>query len=226
MAGWFLARVLTDSPAWPAPWRPRTRRPLSQRAEPTRHRSRTGVGRQLVPARLLRRRDSTLVGPERRVPGRFDSQSWGSLRRGIPGRAGTGHGRGAEPARSRDTRVILLLTPPFDSSRWIRIHQGLRAGGARRRWSVHARRAVGVIAAARLGSATRPRALHLLNPINMRAHRRRHAYKVSRTWSRRRCTPTPRTRDVAVDLVPDRELDVSRRFGVILGSSVGERRWR
>ena len=149
--------------------------------------ARAGVGRRVVPARLLRRRHAARIGAERRVPHRLDRAVVG----GALGRRARSASRSARWTRcarrsSRaDRRSLLLLDPPFDrSAQDPGLHQGLSAGRPRERRPVHARGGLGRDGAGaarqrRRGGGVLPHA----QPGQPRAHgrRRRRATRPSRT---------------------------------------------
>ena len=118
--GFFLYTVLDDfAPLCDARGDARAADALSRRARGSwPSRLEAGVGRRMVPARLLRRRHAARLGAERRVPDRFDLAVVG-------GAVGRGAARASPSARwtpcartwSRGSRgSLLLLTPPFDKS--------------------------------------------------------------------------------------------------------------
>ena len=100
------------------------------------------LGRRVVPARLLRRRNAARLGAERRMPDRLHLAVVG----GALGRGGSGAGAPAMASMEqrlvrRDDRLVLLFAPPFDrNSARPRLHQGLPARHPRERRAVHARR--------------------------------------------------------------------------------------
>jgi cyclic beta-1,2-glucan synthetase len=76
-----------------------------------------GLGRRLVPARLVRRRHAPGIGRERRLPDRLHRAVVVRPLRGgreIAGRAG--HGRGGRPSGAPGQGLVLLFDPPFDTS--------------------------------------------------------------------------------------------------------------
>ncbi len=117
--GWFLGIA-----AWSVcgnrrgPWRRSAGRRLSSACRKTEGRARGGVGRRVVPARVLRRRYAARIGREHRVSHRRD-------RAELVRHLGSGRGRSARArpwsrwtngSIDRDARLILLLTPPFDKA--------------------------------------------------------------------------------------------------------------
>ena len=99
--GWFLHRTLTDlMPLARGPRRPGLRHAMPARAEPAARRlGGARVGRGVVPARLLRRRDAAGLGRPAGVPDRLHrAELGGAVRRGHRRPGGLGHGRGRRPA--------------------------------------------------------------------------------------------------------------------------------
>ena len=99
-----------------------------------------GLGRRLVPARLLRRRHPARLGSERRMQDRLDRPVVERpVRRRRPGsrRAGDGGGgRVPHPTRRRSGSAVHSAVRPLRCRS--RLHQGLRARHPRERWAVHA----------------------------------------------------------------------------------------
>ncbi len=98
-----------------------------------------GLGRRLVPARLLRRRHAARLGGERGMPDRFDRAVLG----GDLGRSGArarrprhGGGRAGADPRRRPAGAAVHAAVRQDAAR-SRLHQGLSAGHPRERRPVH-----------------------------------------------------------------------------------------
>ena len=73
---------------------------------------REGLGRRLVPARLLRRRHAARLGREQRMPHRFDrAVVGGDLRRRGPGARGARHGGGRRAPRAPRRRAGRCSSP-------------------------------------------------------------------------------------------------------------------
>ena len=101
--GFFLYHVLGDFvPALRAPRRRRARRSATPtyRRRPRQALNDAGLGRRLVPARLLRRRHAARLGAQPRVPHRRAGAGLGgALRRGAARARRAGHGGGRRAAR-------------------------------------------------------------------------------------------------------------------------------
>jgi cyclic beta-1,2-glucan synthetase len=107
--------------------------------------ARAGVGRRLVPAGLLRRRNAARIGREHRMPNRLDrpivERDFRS-RRSHPRRARHGErGKPARPARRR-SRVALHAALRSHCAR-SGLHQRVPARYSRKRRTIHARRHLG-----------------------------------------------------------------------------------
>ena len=141
------------------------------------------LGRRLVPARLLRRRNAARFRLEQRMPHRFDRAVVGSdLRRRGSGARGARHGGGGRTPRApRDDGLVLLFTPPFDQTP---LDPGYIKGyppGIRENGGQYTHAAIwSVIAFAMLGDGDKAGELFsMLNPINHASTRAAiHRYKV------------------------------------------------
>ena len=199
--GWFLHAVLSE---WADAGR-RARRGQAGRAvaRARERRSRTslgtrGLGRRLVPTRVLRRRDAARLGRQRRVPDRFDravlERDLGGRRSGTPGAAMAAVD--AHLVRRADGLVLAPDAAVRRHAAGARLHQGLRPRGPRERRAVHAR---GGVVGDRLRGARRRgqgrRALRDAESDQPRPHRARtsSATRSSPTSSRRTSTPSRRT---------------------------------
>ena len=193
------------------------RRALPGGGEAAGHHARAGLGRRVVPARLLRRRHAAGLGAERRVPDRLHRPVVGrAVGRGAHALRRARDGRGAHPPGAARPRVLLAphaaLRPVGAGSR---LHQGLSAGRARERRPVHPRRGVGRDGDGPPGQRRRGgRALPHAQPRQPHADPgRRRALQGRAVRARRRRLRPPRPRRARrLDLVHGlRGLDVPRR---------------
>ena len=188
--------------ALPRAQRRRTGRPLRQRSAPARGQAPTGVGRRMVPARVLRRRDAAGIRAERRVHDRFDLAVVGGALGRRPDRlCRARHGRRShvsDRARIADAAAAQPAVRSIDAGAGL--HQGLSAGRPRERRPVHARGRVdrdgpGQTGKRRRGDGVLPHA----EPDQPWPHagRRRPATRRSRTWWPATSTRDRRTPDAA-----------------------------
>ncbi len=150
-----------------------------------------GLGRRVVPPRLLRRRHAARLQAERAVPDRLGGADLGrAVGRGPhpPRRAGDGRGARAprEARRADDPAARPALRRGAARSR---LHRGLSAGASRERRPVHPRRALGGDGARAPRQRRRGlRAVPPAEPHQPRAHARR--TRASTAWSRTWWPPT------------------------------------
>ncbi len=127
------------------PGRPRPRAALPCHRQPAVGQPRPGVGRRVVPPRLLRRRVAARLGATRRMPDRLDrAVVGGALRGGAEGAGRAGDGRRAHVAHRpwlEDGGAARSAVRTFHAG--TRLHQGLSARRARKRRPVHPRRRLG-----------------------------------------------------------------------------------
>ena len=191
----------------------------AREARPPGQRARAGLGRRVVPARLLRRRHAARLGAERRVPDRLASpQSWAVLSGAVPAALRRARdGRGAHPPGAPRHRGSCCCSrrpstrPPQDPGYIKGYPPGVRENGGQ---YTHAAVWV-VMAMARLGSGDEAVELfHMLNPINHTRTRGRRRALQGRALraGRRRLRASRARRARRLDLVHRlRGLDVPRR---------------
>ena len=168
--GFFLHIVLSEfAPLCAARGRPRPGRALPQRGHSACEHAGADVGRRVVPARLLRRRDPAGLGAERRVLDRLDRAVLGSaLGRGSRAVRGPGHGRRAHrPAVRRGPNSCCCSRPRSTSPPRIPgTSRAIRPGCARTAGSTRSRSVAGH---GRRKSGRGDEAVelfHMLNPMN------------------------------------------------------------
>jgi hypothetical protein len=165
--GFFLYDVLMQFASWRAARRRGVRRALRAKRAAARRGSNSGLGRRVVPSRLLRRRHAARFGQNanaRSIPSRRAGRCCPAraLRR-----ARAGHGGGGRAPGAARRCLIQLLDPPFDKSARPRLHQGLRAGRARERRTVHPCGDLGGDGLCRPGRRARAwELLRMINPVN------------------------------------------------------------
>ncbi len=143
--GFFLHTVLTALRADLRPiGRSRSRGSLPPASAAIGCRPRSGVGRRMVPPRLLRRWDAAWIGAERRVPDRFGRAVVGGAvgrRTAAPRRACHGQ-RAHVPHVSRGADAVVAASTVRLVSAGPRLYQRVPTRRARERRSVHTRSGV------------------------------------------------------------------------------------
>jgi cyclic beta-1,2-glucan synthetase len=188
----------------------RSRAAVSRRGAMAGRHARAGLGRRLVPPRVLRRRDAARVGAERGVQARFAHPVVGRAVGGgaaAPGRARDERRPHAPRAARRADRAAAHAALRSDGAR-PGLHQGLPPRRARERRPVHPRRdLVGHRAGAPRHGRRSDGAVPHAQPDQSHAHgRRRRALQggAVRGGGRRLCAPDARR---------PRRLDVVHRVG-------------
>ena len=145
--GWFLASLLrTFAPLCDVRGDEPRARSLPGRGRAPRRHAGAGLGRRVVPPRVLRRRHAARLQAERAVPHRLDRPVvGGALGHRAARSAPSGRWTRCAPTWSSAARACILLLDAAlrRAGARPRLHRGLPAGRARERRPVHARGALG-----------------------------------------------------------------------------------